>query len=86
MCKRKHTARYGIVYFTMMMALYVCAGVYTGIWAYRTADLLTISNTLVADIPSDWSRKPFTELTVTDRDHCPDDYPTTVFKREWLGT
>ena len=51
MCKREHTARYGIVYLTMMLGLYICSGVYTSIWAYRTADLLTISNTLVADIP-----------------------------------
>lgn len=86
MCKKSTTHRWGIAYLTILMALYICTGVYVNIWATETADLIVIDTSQANEVSRDWDKNQLTELIVTDWTYCPVDYPVNVLSRPFHGT
>jgi hypothetical protein len=75
-----------MVYFTLFIALYICNGLYVAKWAMLASDQTIYDTTLVNDVAYDWSKLPFTDLTVTASFTCPSDFPDVVFQRTFEGT
>jgi hypothetical protein len=55
MCKRDDASKWGFVYLSIMMALYICNGVYVWMWSTQTASLIMIDNSFANSVASDWN-------------------------------
>lgn len=85
MCKKSAAHRWGILYLSLCMALYICCGYYVQKWANETADLIMIDTTQANAVASDWDKFFYTDLIVTDWSECPADYPDNMLSRPFKG-